>query len=442
MYSYALINKNTLKFIREQKAISFDYVNRMTKYATDRMKVWEDPASGKFPTINQAKAIAKCYHVPFAGLYMNPEDIDVKKLPRMHNLRTMPAAAIDDSELNLAIIDVMEAKIKQADIKQYADNKALCETFLSIAPEGRRILIKTIESTKKELYRVNVMRLEKFNIPLEISRSQLVDCLVDMDDAEENLSVDEFSHIKPIYNRLKSYTSLESMDCEIHSRYCKEIISEFEKVVPFLLIDGLHSHAMELRDKLQAYVAHMDGVPYIQAKDIYQSYFDEQYKNGKFVGLRYAPFRTDYMDKVCLIVINEADAMWRYLAPECSAKMVRQVMLSLFYGLTNALGKVMLSLSAEQMNKSEMYCKYRLAERNSTDEYINSVISHREKFTELIYAELITLDRIEGQIDLIVDELIEKPLKEIGAPTNRHAEKDWIKRVIERIQKEIPLRNI
>lgn len=31
MYIYAHINKNTLRFVREQKAISFDYVTRITK---------------------------------------------------------------------------------------------------------------------------------------------------------------------------------------------------------------------------------------------------------------------------------------------------------------------------------------------------------------------------------------------------------------------------
>ena len=32
MYIYAHINKNTLRFVREQKAISFDYVTRITKF--------------------------------------------------------------------------------------------------------------------------------------------------------------------------------------------------------------------------------------------------------------------------------------------------------------------------------------------------------------------------------------------------------------------------
>lgn len=57
MYIYAHINKNTLRFVREQKAISFDYVTRITKFKEDKLTLWESNDSGKFPTINQAKTI-------------------------------------------------------------------------------------------------------------------------------------------------------------------------------------------------------------------------------------------------------------------------------------------------------------------------------------------------------------------------------------------------
>lgn len=110
MYVYAQINKETLKFIREKKAVSYDYVARLTKYSKEKMVLWEDETSEKYPTINQAKAIAKCYRVPFAGLYMNASDINIKHLPKIRNLRTLPDAVIDNSALNLAICDVLCAR--------------------------------------------------------------------------------------------------------------------------------------------------------------------------------------------------------------------------------------------------------------------------------------------------------------------------------------------
>lgn len=75
MYIYARINKETLRCISEKKAVSFDYITRITKFPEAKVALWEDGNSGKFPTINQAKAIAKCYRIPFAGLYMNFSDI-------------------------------------------------------------------------------------------------------------------------------------------------------------------------------------------------------------------------------------------------------------------------------------------------------------------------------------------------------------------------------
>ena len=125
MYIYAHINKNTLRFVREQKAISFDYVTRITKFKEDTLTLWESNDSGKFPTINQAKTIAKCYRIPFAGLYMNAQDINIKHLPKMRNLRSLPNAIVDNSALNLAIADVLSARELLLESK-----KALKETVV------------------------------------------------------------------------------------------------------------------------------------------------------------------------------------------------------------------------------------------------------------------------------------------------------------------------
>ena len=81
MYVYARINKETMKFIRETKAITLDYVSRITKYYSSKIELWENNDTEKYPTIKQAKAIAKCYRVQFAGLYMNANDINIKHLP-------------------------------------------------------------------------------------------------------------------------------------------------------------------------------------------------------------------------------------------------------------------------------------------------------------------------------------------------------------------------
>lgn len=40
MYIYAKINKETLKFIREKKCISFNYILKITSFSQDRITAW------------------------------------------------------------------------------------------------------------------------------------------------------------------------------------------------------------------------------------------------------------------------------------------------------------------------------------------------------------------------------------------------------------------
>ena len=117
-YVYARVNKHTLKFIRTQRNISFEYITRISKFTRDKVEQWENIESDKWPTINQAKALAKCYHVPFAGLYMNSEDINVKHLPRISNKRTLVESINDESAINLAIMDLIYARDYYMEVKK------------------------------------------------------------------------------------------------------------------------------------------------------------------------------------------------------------------------------------------------------------------------------------------------------------------------------------
>lgn len=147
MYIYAKINKDTLKYIREKKGVSFDYISRTVNFTQERITVWEDTSSDKIPTINQAKAIAKCYRIPFAGLYMNAEDINVHHLPSMRNLRTLPDSVIDNSALNLAIDDILRARDLLMESKS-ALKEAMPKFTLSVdAPDDVLFWAKTIRDS-------------------------------------------------------------------------------------------------------------------------------------------------------------------------------------------------------------------------------------------------------------------------------------------------------
>lgn len=106
--TYALINKDTLIYICNGKKVSKKYIISKTKFNPDKLDSWLDVISETFPTIQQAKKIAKCLHIPFAALYMNSKDINLRSIPPIQNFRTIQDSdSIDDSLLNLTIIDLL-----------------------------------------------------------------------------------------------------------------------------------------------------------------------------------------------------------------------------------------------------------------------------------------------------------------------------------------------
>lgn len=111
MATQGLINKETLHVICEAKKVTCADIAKETKYAEDKISKGSDLSDMLRPTFIQAKNIAKCLHVPFAGLYMKPEDIPLKKLPWIKIYRTFPDGFMgDDSSLNIAIADLLQAK--------------------------------------------------------------------------------------------------------------------------------------------------------------------------------------------------------------------------------------------------------------------------------------------------------------------------------------------
>lgn len=108
MIIYALINKEIIPYILVEKKVKEEYLIRKTKQPEEKIKKWLDPIDTTLPTIKQAKELAKHLHIPFAALYMNKQDIPIKKIPKLPNYRTFQGKTdIDDSCLNLAISDVL-----------------------------------------------------------------------------------------------------------------------------------------------------------------------------------------------------------------------------------------------------------------------------------------------------------------------------------------------
>lgn len=107
-YIYAQINKATLAHIINSKKVSREYITTKIKVKPEKLEKWMDLSDTAFPTLNQAKEIASCLHIPFAALYMNPQDIKIREIPSIKNMRTLfDEKWSDDSSLNIAIVDLL-----------------------------------------------------------------------------------------------------------------------------------------------------------------------------------------------------------------------------------------------------------------------------------------------------------------------------------------------
>ena len=107
-YMYAMINKETLAHICTSKRVTNQYILSKTKAKSDKLEKWLNPLESVVPTINQAKDLATCLHIPFAALYMNPQDIPIASIPSVRNMRTLyDASQVDDSAINIAMIDLI-----------------------------------------------------------------------------------------------------------------------------------------------------------------------------------------------------------------------------------------------------------------------------------------------------------------------------------------------
>ena len=111
MAVYALINKEVIPFVCAGKKVSFDYLLSSTHFQKEKLGKWLDISDATLPTILQAKKIAKCLHIPFAGLYMNTGDINIKAIPAIKNYRTFDGSlSVDDSGFNIAVCDVLRER--------------------------------------------------------------------------------------------------------------------------------------------------------------------------------------------------------------------------------------------------------------------------------------------------------------------------------------------
>ena len=149
----ALINKEVIPYICAGKKVTIEYLHNSTHFQTEKLAKWLDITDSTLPTILQAKKIAKCLHIPFAGLYMNTGDINIRAVPAIKNYRTLDGSlSIDDSGFNIAICDVLQERDFLVEESEELGIEIPTFSAPSISSEDPALWAKTI----REYYAINL----------------------------------------------------------------------------------------------------------------------------------------------------------------------------------------------------------------------------------------------------------------------------------------------
>ena len=136
----ALINKKSLKRICDEIGVTDKFLSEKCNISIEKIMRVLDCNNNDLPSFAQAKEIAYRLHVPFAGLYMEPEDLPLPQL-RKHkiiNYRNMFLLDEDSSHINLAICDLLVAREELIKLSELLDEST--GSLNLKAPNGKNVL--------------------------------------------------------------------------------------------------------------------------------------------------------------------------------------------------------------------------------------------------------------------------------------------------------------
>ena len=74
----------------------------------------------------------------------------------------------------------------------------------------------------------------------KLSMSQIVNLIINLPDANRNLSSDKYQEVLNIYNKFRKCNTKIQMDKEQYYATCRDIIKEFDKIAPYESYSGLN----------------------------------------------------------------------------------------------------------------------------------------------------------------------------------------------------------
>ncbi len=108
----------------------------------------------------------------------------------------------------------------------------------------------------------------------DLSYSQVVNLISNTPDAQKNLTPEEFTKYREIFEKYRKKTKCITTDINGYLCLCGDIINEYEKYFPYLLVDGNHSENLELKDQIKIRKLYADGFIWEKAVLKYENEYD------------------------------------------------------------------------------------------------------------------------------------------------------------------------
>lgn len=275
MKQLAFINGGTLGKIRCVKGVSIEYLSKKCRIPENKISLWESCCENDFPTIKQGEKIADILQVPFAGLYLTPDNVPEKVLPAITNKRRFSASYVeDDSSLNLAIdwlaslreeaIDIdleLGRDIPRADIPALSSNPSLAASQLREWLSFDECQQKDCSSSRKLYLLIEKKLGERYvflaqynNVELELARgiSVYFDTFpiigvnsADHWPAKSFSTIHELCHLSKRASAVCNQMSSGNFDEE--EVFCNAVAGEF--LVPAVFLERMIDGVEDLLDK-------------------------------------------------------------------------------------------------------------------------------------------------------------------------------------------------
>lgn len=117
----------------------------------------------------------------------------------------------------------------------------------------------------------DVQRIKINGGTADLSFSQVVCLICNSQDAQRNLSQEEFAYYKVAFDMLRKETKCSTVDMNGYLQMCEIIINTFEKKIPYMLFDGEHSENLEMRNQIKIRKLHSDGYKFVDALSKYEN---------------------------------------------------------------------------------------------------------------------------------------------------------------------------